>query len=286
WSVVQLYGAENTWAVGSATAYSGNKSAYISKDNGQSASYNPNIETIVSYQVPIDLSLCDEKFVLSFWYKYDGEPLYNKDIGNVFINNQLIEFDEQLDFTLDWKFIEQELPNNFPGKKIVLKFQWKNDSETGQNPGFCIDEIKIEGELISGPVFTSESILYARVGKEFEYQIKTSNSENLDITISYNLLPSWMSLTNINPKNGTALLRGSPLTRNEGKFTTVNLIATTQNTSVKGSLGIKVLSRIFVTNLNDSEEGSLRNALDISNVWKYPADIIITEPGTITLQSD
>jgi predicted outer membrane repeat protein len=284
WSVVQLYGAENTWAVGSATAFSGNKSAYISNDNGQSASYNPNIETIVSYQIPIDLSLCDEKPVLSFWYKYDGEPLYNKDIGNVFINNQLIEFDEQLDSTLDWKFIEQELPNNFPGKKIVLKFQWKNDSETGQNPGFCIDEIKIEGELISGPVFTSESILNVRVGEEFEHLITTANAESQDVTID--LWSNWMTLTNENPSKGTAIIQGVPHEAYEDKEKTVLLIATTQTNKTTKRLKIRVLKRLFVTNHNDSGDGSLRDALEKSSSLAYPADIIITEPGTITLQSD
>ena len=158
WSVVQLYGAENTWAVGSATAFSGNKSAYISNDNAQSASYNPNIETIVSYQIPIDLSLCDEKPVLSFWWKCSGEPSGINDIGHIFINHQLLDINEYFVSNSEWKYCEHQL-DNLPDKKIVLKFQWKNDGETGQNPAFCIDEIKIEGILLNGPVFTSESIL-------------------------------------------------------------------------------------------------------------------------------
>ena len=140
-------GEENVWEMGSATFHNGSKSAYISNDNGATASYRKNVASTSWLEKSVNLSGYSN-ISLSFYWKCLGQSgTVARDYGEVYVNNGsnhlvsgLREFVGQPNWTQ--KTIDL---SSYAGQTITLKFKWDNNSSAGDDPPFCVDDILITG---------------------------------------------------------------------------------------------------------------------------------------------
>jgi hypothetical protein len=176
----------NKWVVGTAAKNGGSKGLYISNDNGSSNAYtdSPNgngySQTYASFQVNLTGVTNAE---LKFDWRAKGEQYF--DYGDVWINTggsdilissmdttvndpqQYGEFCSYDPFT----YINSNPSNVFVNKTISLtsyvggivtiKFRWRNDDSTVNNPPFAIDNVQINA--IAAPVI-APTIAWQSIG--------------------------------------------------------------------------------------------------------------------------
>jgi len=141
-------GQVNKWFAGDADSYEGTKAAYISQDNGTTATYNEN-ETSESWLGrTVDLSGYINA-TLSFYWKSVGERfIVWCDYGEFYINNGsdiLTSDSKEFIDNNSWTKKTFDL-SAYVGNQIEIKFRWKNDgSQKEGDPPFSIDNVEIAG---------------------------------------------------------------------------------------------------------------------------------------------
>jgi hypothetical protein len=165
----------NQWHIGTATAASGNFSAYISNNGGLSNNYDSNYSSVYLY--------CDVYFTpqtgnltayeLSFDWKGYGESCC--DFLRVLITDTDTEPVPGYEFLYNsiwlgeykgsqaWQKEGIELPGDYSGTKKRLVFQWVNDSSIEGQPPAAIDNIRIQAinpnEVLLSSLTVSEGTL-------------------------------------------------------------------------------------------------------------------------------
>ena len=141
-------GQTNKWFVGNAAGHNNTKSAYISKDNGATATYNENASSESWLIRSVDLTDYIDA-TLSFYWKGVGERwIVWFDYGEFYINNGadvlISDAKEFIDHTT-WTYKEFDI-SAYTGDQIDLKFRWINDgSQKDGDPAFCIDDLVLTG---------------------------------------------------------------------------------------------------------------------------------------------
>ena len=141
-------GQTNKWECGSATSYNGSKSAYISHDGGTSATYDKSAESTSWLEREIHLEGYNSAY-LSFYWKCDGQGgVIARDYGEVYINDgvdHLVSDAREFVNQSSWTHKTNIDLSDYVGFTVTLKFKWTNNSSSGDDPPFCIDDIEITG---------------------------------------------------------------------------------------------------------------------------------------------
>jgi len=136
----------NKWFTGTAVSYNGSKSAYISQDNGTTATYNEDAASESWLTRTVDLTgYIDANF--SFYWKCVGERwIVWFDYGEFYINNDVL-MSEAKEFINNTNWIQKSFNlTPYAGGYLDLKFKWINDgSQKNGDPAFCIDNLVITG---------------------------------------------------------------------------------------------------------------------------------------------
>lgn len=154
----------NKWVVGTAAKNGGSKGLYISNDNGTSNAYSvsPNqngySQTYASFQANLTGVTNAE---LKFDWKSIGEDGY--DYGDVWINTGgsdiLISYmnpsynDPQIfgEFWNGSTYANKTISlTSYVGGIVTIKFRWRSDDTTVNNPPFAIDNVTVTS--IAAPV--------------------------------------------------------------------------------------------------------------------------------------
>jgi len=169
----------NRWFIGEAEAYNGSASAYVTVDNGSTASYNTSRSSTIYLQQDITIPSTYKSAELSFYWKgiaedgYDGGSVReNKNarlIADISLSNQETWVEEVVDIT------------NYINSKFDLDFRWFNDGNAGQNPGFCIDDVRIIGSEVARPQSFSGNAQSA-IQVDLSWQKSTDND---NVVIAY-----------------------------------------------------------------------------------------------------
>ncbi|MDR0683188.1 MAG: M6 family metalloprotease domain-containing protein [Dysgonamonadaceae bacterium] len=179
----------NRWHIGTATAASGNYSAYISDDGGISNSYNSNTSSIVELFCNVYFTPRSEDYHiyrLSFDWKGVGENYF--DYMEVVIINQvgdftIVTFIDQFSSADTWQKAVINLSSSYllSGTVQRLVFRWKNDSSVEGQPPIAIDNVKIQlvdpYEALLSDLSVDEGVLSpAFYSNTFNYNVTVNNS--------------------------------------------------------------------------------------------------------------
>jgi len=141
-------GYDNAWVRGKATAKTGNQSAYISNNSGVSASYDPSNAADTYLELEVDLRNY-ETATLSFDWKVDGS--YDE-FGAVYVDNTMLDRSSSTRTrryydSNNWRSETISL-NRYTNAIHTIRFRWNNEIfGYAENPGFCIDNVKISGTI-------------------------------------------------------------------------------------------------------------------------------------------
>jgi hypothetical protein len=153
WSV--LNGTQvNQWYTGTATAYSGTQSAYISNDAGVSNAYTNTSSSVVHFYRDITFPAGADGYALSFYWKGLGEtglwdylsvwlvePATLPVAGTMLTSGQVgVNYYNQTTYQHPTIYI----PNTVAGTTKRLVFTWKNDGTLGNPPPTSIDDILLQ----------------------------------------------------------------------------------------------------------------------------------------------
>src|SRR5690606_20955130 len=148
----------NQWHVGTATAYAGNSSLYISNDNGASNAYNTSSTTVAHAIRDLAFPANTNEATISFYWKGIGEgTTYVYDYMRVWLMPSTFQPTEGVQITgggiqLGGDFNNQaeweqyfELLNlaDFAGQTGRLIFEWRNDGSSGSQPPAAVDNVEV-----------------------------------------------------------------------------------------------------------------------------------------------
>ena len=269
--------AVNKWRIAElADAKDGNKSAFISSGIGAGASYDPRYPSFSELSVPIDLTKYISP-VLTFWWKSLGEyttgEFLPKDYGELYLNDgqndHLISHYYEYAKNEEWTYESIDL-KTFAGKNIILKFRWFNGHSIGNNPGFCIDSIKINANQVIKPVFTQLPDMIAYPGQPYSSVAKMAVYNDAQITLSvFPPLPEWLTIEYPDNSPGTVVFHGVPEEGAEPLELTFRLTSGDQENDIPFTLYVPKIHHV-TTLIDSSSEGSLQTCLENAN----PHDII------------
>lgn len=145
----------NYWIRGSANAGYGTYYMCIS-NNGESSAYNHNHASVSHAYIDVVIPSNISELKLEFRWHGEGESGY--DYGRVYIapttftpvvgslppNSYRVGKSQYNNISYNnWQYEGLDLPLSHAGTTIRLIFSFKNDSNTGWNPGFGIDNVKV-----------------------------------------------------------------------------------------------------------------------------------------------
>jgi hypothetical protein len=187
----------NKWVVGTAAKNGGSKGLYISNNNGTSNAYtdSPNVsgysQTYASFQVNLTGITNAE---LKFDWRAIGEQYF--DYGDVWINTggsdilisytdpsessygEFCSFDPYTNINSNPTnvFVNKTISlTSYVGGIVTIKFRWRNDDSSVNNPPFAIDNVEINA--IAAPVI-APTIAWQSIGS------LTSTSASISSNIS------------------------------------------------------------------------------------------------------
>jgi M6 family metalloprotease-like protein len=140
----------NKWVIGAATSASGNKSAYISNDDGVSNYYTLNAGSVVFLEAYVEFPHSEEDFDLYFDVRCVGE-FVNEELDYLQVQAgeswmprpSTARFGRFYDIPA-WETKHIILPSSsFSGKRIRLIFTWNNNASNGNQPPAAVDNIAI-----------------------------------------------------------------------------------------------------------------------------------------------
>ena len=160
WTVVN--GAQtNKWVVGTATAYAGTKSAYISNDGGVSNVYTITSASIVHLFRDITFAGgASEGYTLKFWWKgqgeYDGDywdylRVYVVDPTTVPVAGTEVSSGQVgVTYNMQGTYVEASIaiPGSYTGNTKRFVLSWTNDDNIGTEPPASVDDITIGVSLL------------------------------------------------------------------------------------------------------------------------------------------
>ena len=219
--LVQTYGANNTWVIGSATAKleegeEDGHSMYISNDNGVSNNYTK-ISGANSWAI-LTVNFGDAvAYKLSFDYRVNGEANYDYlsvyaapssvQMPTVTIEPSLpdsfIEIVEKKSKTLTWTH-EEVILNGLSNSTYNIIFHWRNDGSSGSDPAVAIDNISIDGmscvgayNLTASDVSTNgATINWSQSGSVSSWKVKYKKAED-DTWMEETVSESNITLTDL-----------------------------------------------------------------------------------------
>ncbi|NSW46129.1 MAG: fibronectin type III domain-containing protein [Bacteroidales bacterium] len=144
--------ATNKWSYGTATAYSGTHSVYISDDNGVSNNYNITLASVVHMYRDVTFPNTTNPLTLEFAWKGYGESA-SFDYLKVYMipTSQSPVVGTQLSATQlgstynmqnNWQTASIQLPDTLAGKTKRFVFSWYNDGSLGTQPPIAVDDIR------------------------------------------------------------------------------------------------------------------------------------------------
>ena len=152
WAVVN--GTQtNKWYAGTAAAYSGTQSSYISNDAGVTNTFNVDAASVVHIYRDITFPAGADGYSLSFWYKAVGEaccdylqvfivdPVTSPVAGTQLTSGQV---GSNLNMQANYTQAFISLPNSLGGTTKRLVFSWKNDGSLGTQPPVSLDDILLQ----------------------------------------------------------------------------------------------------------------------------------------------
>ncbi len=175
----------NKWARGTASAYRGSYSAYHTMDNGATASYDSwQSGTITMSKTGIAIPAALKSVELSFFYKAVGAP--GDAYGEVYVNGSLVSASQEYQMQTNWTNAVIDL-SAYSGQTISIQFRWIiNWAVNSANPGFCVDDIRIDGSSIA----RVQDITAGVVGIDDIQLNWTKNTADDDIIIAYSADPT------------------------------------------------------------------------------------------------
>ncbi|NLA25641.1 MAG: T9SS type A sorting domain-containing protein [Bacteroidales bacterium] len=158
----------NEWFVGTAVAYDGNQSAYISNNNGTSNSYTTTSTSVTHIYRDIEFDTEGLPVNLKFTWKAQGEAIgtTNYDYLRVFLmppsvlpvdgtlpSNNYIIGEQAYNDVNDWQNEAIEIPYEDITDGIMrLVFTWRNDGSGGNQPPVAIDNVAIDVLTCPAPI--------------------------------------------------------------------------------------------------------------------------------------
>ena len=153
----------NKWQIGTAVAYGGTKSAYISNDNGTSNVYTLTSSSSVHMYRDVTFPASTEPYTLSFYWRAEGESS-SYDYLRLFLtettftpvagtlpteSTTIINLGTfNLGGATIWNLANISIPVAYSGTTKRLVFTWYNDSSGGNQPPVAVDNIVLS---ISAP---------------------------------------------------------------------------------------------------------------------------------------
>ena len=143
----------NKWIIGTATAYSGSKSLYISNDNISNQYTTSSISVVHAYR-DISFPNVAQPIYLDFYWKGKGESSF--DYLRVYLINcetqpiagSLLPTENQIgnqyyNLSSSWQLASIQLPDTIKGKTKRIVFTWRNDGSLGTQPPAAVDNINV-----------------------------------------------------------------------------------------------------------------------------------------------
>ncbi|MDR0864641.1 MAG: M6 family metalloprotease domain-containing protein [Candidatus Symbiothrix sp.] len=185
----------NQWVIGTATAASGSKSAYISDDGGISNHYNSaNYSRVYLYSDVYFTPLSDDftLYRLSFDWKGMGESwcdyltVYLIDTDTEPIAGDYLYYATELGqfYNADtWQKCDLQFSGDYSNTTKRLVFAWVNDGSWGNQPPIAIDNVVIRAfdsdEALLSDLSVSEGVLSPSFdANTFSYTVKVANDIN------------------------------------------------------------------------------------------------------------
>ena len=213
----------NQWVFGTATYSSPTRSAYISNDNGTTATYTstlPNQGTVPMYRE--FNTVAGEEYRITFNWKAQGESS-NDDLRVYWVDSPSVDISTwatstntvPTGSTAYLKAIMQGKTNfeecsfmvTGTGSPAKLVFLWRNNNNNTYAPGGCVDDIIVAKQCMTLPThigFDTDQYSYAKIswsgtGDSYDVQYRDiSVSTTTPWTIVYNKTPPDTTL-NISP---------------------------------------------------------------------------------------
>lgn len=173
WSFAAAGAAQGAWAIGTATAFAGTQSAYVSNDGGTSNLYTGTATRVQHIYRSLNFPAGEPTITLSFKWKCNGEGSASDwDNIKVFVSttaptggtanagaSQVGSTWYNLQTT--WQTVTITLPSSLAGTTSNLIFQWKTDGSGAFQPPGAIDDITVTTSTVVPPAgCTSNTTLY------------------------------------------------------------------------------------------------------------------------------
>lgn len=147
----------NQWVVGTAAAYGGARSAYISNDGGTSNAYNINSQSTVHMYRDITFPASTVPYTLTFMWRCQGEgstiyydylrvflvPTSTTPTAGTQLTTGQIGNTYNLGGTTTWNMATISIPAYATSTTMRLVFSWRNDNSVGNMPPAAIDNITL-----------------------------------------------------------------------------------------------------------------------------------------------
>ena len=156
WTRVNAGGAAaDKWQIGTATAFAGTQSAYVSNDGGTTNVYTGGTSRVQHIYRSITFPTGEPTITLSFKWKCDGEGAsFDWDNLKVFVSGTIPTAGtekgvaEQVgstwyNFQTTWQTATINLPASLAGTTSNLIFQWKCDGSGAYDPPGAIDDVTL-----------------------------------------------------------------------------------------------------------------------------------------------
>ena len=208
--------ALNKWVIGTAVNNGGDKSLYVTKDEGATNSYDITVATVAHAYRDIAVPMGTAESNLSFDWRCLGEGTTTKRdyfkvwlVPNTFtpiVGQQITAADDRIQ--VGGMFNQQETFTNyiiqnidlirFQGRVMRLVFEWRQDANGGEQPPGAIDNIRIEkgicpkvrnlqAEAIEDAVPQSALLTWDSFGNETQWEVIIFELE--DPTVPNNTTP-------------------------------------------------------------------------------------------------
>ena len=151
----------NQWRLGTATAFEGTRSMYISNDAGVSNRYS-NTSSVVHLYTDITFPMSDEPFLLRFRWRCEGESSFDDLSVRLISTSTIPSAGNTLSASgvtfvrggaTTWNLATVTIPASNSGTTGRLVFSWRNDASVNNPPPAAIDDISITAVMPwSGPI--------------------------------------------------------------------------------------------------------------------------------------
>jgi hypothetical protein len=159
----------NVWRAGSQRVLSGSNSMYVSRSDVLST-YNVNSESNTVIVTPIidatgltDINLefnyqCNGEFAVGTYWDY-GSLYYviDEEDDGVVTNNTFIQFQTNIQGITSTTFYQTTVPTAVNGQKFAIAFAWINDTNSGSQPAFVVDDIEVSSNVIGQNIATAQN---------------------------------------------------------------------------------------------------------------------------------